>query len=262
MPDLESVRQALLPASDPAWWNSYFSYLRQRNAWLQQAREHRIPSAEHLPGLDEAAYKRFQQSVREEANQGYEFADKYQDLASKQSEAYWTAWHWLLHHYPQATRNLPAPSSNLLALDPEQVACAVREALGILADIQAEQAKQAPAKAKRHRGRPIAEVNEAVADYLLQNKHRRQAITAREIARHITASPATVSRTPAWKAFEKRRKQEGSAKPRTVPLSDAMLKAIPDGKSRSPDEEAELQRLIAEQEADLEADERPRKGRF
>lgn len=95
-----------------------------------------------------------------------------------------------------------------------------------------------PAPARRPQV-PLEEAQVRVADWFAAHRaNRRGRITRDRIAAETGVSAGGVNNTGAWQEYAARREQETPAAPRTVPLSDEMLAAVPD--ERSVDAFAEL----------------------
>lgn len=113
--------------------------------------------------------------------------------------------------------------------------------------------------AGRTRGVPLAEAEIRVREWL--KKHapgNPAAITRDAVAKGTGVSPATVSRTCAWKAFRERRDAEKQPpRPRERSLSGRMLAAVPSNTKR-PDE---LAALVEEQQQELAEEELRHKRR-
>lgn len=105
-----------------------------------------------------------------------------------------------------------------------------------------------PVKSKRGMSRD--EANVAAREYL-QKHARNRKVTVRELAEAIGCSQGLVSRLPAWRAYRKGLTQDKPPAPRAESLTDRVLDNV--GQV-----DAELNRLIAEQEADMAEDERSR----
>jgi len=106
----------------------------------------------------------------------------------------------------------------------------------------AEESGDEEAKAKRPRI-TAAEANLRAREALKNPKLR----TARKLAKAIGCSIATVAKLPAWRAYQEGLERQGRKRniPKAVSLTDKVLAT--EGR-----EDAELERLIQDQRADLE----------
>ena len=115
-----------------------------------------------------------------------------------------------------------------------------------------------PTVATGRRGVPLAEANILVRDWLMQHaKDDPASITRDAVAKGAGVSPASVSRTAAWKAFRERRDAEKKPRRRERSLTDGMLSTIP-SKVKRPEE---LIHLIEEQRREMLEEERRYKRR-
>lgn len=94
---------------------------------------------------------------------------------------------------------------------------------------------------------PKDEANAGVRKYLAEHPDP-QHVTVRKVARAVGCADGAVCGTPAWRAFQDRRRQKrGARAPKVVSLTDRV-------EATAGKEDAELQRVIAEQKADVEYD--------
>jgi hypothetical protein len=108
-----------------------------------------------------------------------------------------------------------------------------------------------PPTRKRRSSLNSAAINLVVADWLRQHATDPFAVRIREVARAVGVSLGAVASSPAWRAFESRRRELRPKAKREVPLVDELLAVLP-----ARDRTDELEQLIREQEADRRRDER------
>ncbi|MHB1035123.1 MAG: hypothetical protein ACYC35_28770 [Pirellulales bacterium] len=100
-------------------------------------------------------------------------------------------------------------------------------------------------KPKRGRGMPREEANRRAIPYLKEHPFA----TAPEVSKAIGCSQGLVPKLPAWQALQRARR--AGRKPKAVGLTDRVLAATP---AAPADHNAEMGRLIAEQEVDDKTD--------
>jgi len=122
---------------------------------------------------------------------------------------------------------------------------ALRAATGELLAIEAEAARRGVDLATSPQIKK-AEANVKARDYLARHAKARR-VTARELAKAIPCSAGLVSKLPAWKAYQEGLRKAKPSAPKAVSLTDGLLAV-------EGEEDAELERLIAEQEAEAKAD--------
>jgi len=89
------------------------------------------------------------------------------------------------------------------------------------------------------------ELNVAAREYLAKHAKKRR-VTANELRKAVGCSKGLVVKLPAWRVYQEARKKAKPPAPRAVRLTDGAL-------ANKGKDDRELERLIAEQEAEVKA---------
>jgi hypothetical protein len=122
----------------------------------------------------------------------------------------------------------------------------------------ADEGEEGTPPAVRWKGLPLEEANVVVRKWLEANAQDNPAgVTRDRVSAETGISAGQVSNSPAFVAFQDRRKAEAKPSPREIPLTDAIQAAVPSD-VETPDE---LAQLIEEQKAERAREERGHKRR-
>src|SRR5262249_7414074 len=86
---------------------------------------------------------------------------------------------------------------------------------------------------------PAAEAEIRVHNWLIKNAKNPADVTIRKVVQETGVSQGGVQQTPAWQAFQAKRKEQGSTSPRTVPWSVVILPSAQDDTEDDPSAIAE-----------------------
>ncbi|MGF1633498.1 MAG: hypothetical protein ACFCVE_06570 [Phycisphaerae bacterium] len=132
--------------------------------------------------------------------------------------------------------------------------------------IKATAAEAERLAAERQKGTKRGRMTQAEAEPLVRRHLRRKPkLTAKDLAGLVGCSVGLVAKTAAWKRRSAIRRAEAARGPKAVALSDKLLRVTAADDGQDADADAELERLVASQTADLADDDRrlgnPRRGR-